>query len=246
LNTVFNSMLDFSRSVLSGIIPYTCPGCGRPGKELVCPDCERKIKYIGEPWCRVCGRQLPPGVSFTDGCRECEGGGFHFDRCRSAMAYEGAVDGAVKKFKFHRNVHMGYYLCRKMSDFISEQGEMFEPLRKADALVPVPLHPFRFLRRGFNQSEMIAREASGALGVPVLPCLARTRHTRPQSLLKAEERIENVQGAFAVKKKYDLPGMRLVVVDDVMTTGATVNECSRVLGEAGAEEVHVLTAARRI
>jgi len=235
----------YIRHLVAGVLPYECPGCGARGDSLVCGACRGNMAAIREPYCRTCGRPLPPGVQYKEDCRDCVEGSFHFDRCRSVFLYEPPVSGIVKRFKFRKNVHLGDFLCAAMAEIMEREPEMFGDFCGADAIAPVPLHPFRLVWRGFNQAEMLARGASKVLGVRVLKCLVRKRNTRPQSRLDVKQRAANVKGAFAVRGGVDVAGKRIIIVDDVMTTGATVNECSKVLLGAGAEEVFVLTAARR-
>jgi len=242
---IARSISDFANRAVSIFLPYGCPGCDRPGERLLCGDCESKIARIGEPYCRLCGRPLPPGVTQTDDCRECRDGAVEFDRCRSALLYRPPVEEMVRRFKFRRNFTMGARLRDDACERARRDPDFFPGFEAADALVPVPLHPFRRLRRGFNQSEFFADGFREVWGKPVYYCLARVRNTAPQSRLPPAERAKNVRGAFVVKKSAVVEGKRLVLIDDVMTTGATVNECAKALKKAGAAEVFVLTVARR-
>jgi competence protein ComFC len=230
---------------ISIFIPYRCPGCGRRGERLVCEECETKIARIGEPYCKRCGRPLPPGVHETDSCRECRGG-LDYDFSRSVFFYKPPVDEMVKRFKFGRNFAMGGWLRDAACERARSEPDFFSCCESADGLVPVPLHPIRRVWRGFNQSGFFADGFHRVWGTPVMNCLSRLRNTLPQSRLTVKERAENVKGAFGVRRNFSLDGKKLVIVDDVMTTGATVRECSRVLKNAGALEVCVLTVARRV
>jgi ComF family protein len=240
--------IDLFNRALSVFIPYTCPGCGKPCEKLICDECAPKAARIAAPYCEICGRPLPPGVSDTSGCRKCRDGAVEFDRCRSVFFYRPPVDAMVKRFKFNRNFAMGRWLRDAACERAAREPEFFEGCEcgSADAVVPVPLHPFRWLRRGFNQSEFFADGFKQAWGIPRLDCLVRKRNTRPQSLLPVKERAKNVRGAFAVRKGARIEGRKLILVDDVMTTGATIDECSKVLKKAGAARVCVLTIARRV
>ncbi len=242
---VLQNTFSLSARIATLFIPYRCPGCGTVGERLVCPECEKKIKRIAEPYCKTCGRPLPPGVRETTDCRECRGAKLKFDVCRSVFHYQPPVDELVKKFKFRRNFAAGRRLMDGVCEIARSDPEYFAGFDASAGIVPVPLHLFRYIRRGFNQSEYFSESLSRMWSVKVMPCLIRRRHTRPQSLLPLKERAKNVRGAFAVKKNTVLSGKRIVLVDDVLTTGATIKECSRVLKEAGAGEVYVLTIARR-
>lgn len=241
-----NSLKNLINRSVSIFIPYACPGCGRPGETLVCEECEPKIARIGEPYCKRCGRPLPPGVRETEDCRECRGGDLAYDYCRSVFFYKPPVDEMVKSFKFGRNFAMGRWLRDAACERARNEPEFFSCCESADGLVPVPLHPFRRVWRGFNQSGFFADGFRQVWGTPVMNCLARLRNTPPQSRLPVNERAKNVKGAFGARRKFSLDGKKLILVDDVITTGATISECSRVLKNAGAAEVCVLTIARRV
>ena len=176
-------------------------------------------------------------------CARCLAKPQHYSLARSAARYHGPMREIIQAFKFSRRRLLAEPLGRMMrlvgADVLSD----------ADAVVPVPLHPIRSLRRGFNQADDLARQ----LGLPVWRVLRRRRHGPPQASLPAEARHANLQAAFAISHtwplhsrlgKISLAGRTLVVVDDVMTTGDTVDACSRVLLDAGAKEVRALTAAR--
>jgi ComF family protein len=149
----------------------------------------------------------------------------------------------VQKFKYGRKVSLGKPLGRLMALGCQEfLGECY-----VDMIIPVPLHPTRLRWRGFNQSVLLARQISRAYEVPIDPyVLQRNKETQPQTELNEEQRRRNVRGAFALHPRRRVKGKRLLVVDDVYTSGATVNECSRTLKQAGAKEVHVLTLARAV
>jgi ComF family protein len=147
---------------------------------------------------------------------------------------------AVHQFKYGRKVSLGKTLGRLMArgcrDFLEDC--------EADIIMPVPLHPKRLRWRGFNQAALLARQVSRAYAVPLDPfTLKRTRATQPQTQLTEPERRRNVRGAFAVRTASTLEGKKVLLVDDIYTSGATVNECSRTLKKAGAATVYVLTLA---
>jgi ComF family protein len=167
-----------------------------------------------------------------------------FEMARSAGCYEGSLREIIRAFKYEgRRV-----LAEALGAMMREAGRPL--LDDADAVVPVPLHPWRLLRRGFNQADDLARH----LGVPVLRVLRRRRHGPPQAGLPAGQRRANVRAAYALRwKRPDghhpaarVRGRVLVLVDDVMTTGATLDACSRVLLDAGARRVRALTAGRAV
>lgn len=228
------------------LIPYKCPGCGRAGERFICADCVRLVRPIAEPYCKRCGRQLPPGVRDTSDCRECRDAKIPFDLCRSFFSYSPPVDELIKRFKFRRNYTAGRWLVENACESYSADPEFLPEYGGADFLTPVPLHTVRRVQRGFNQSEYIAEGMGRHFGIGVSGCLARRRYTRQQSFLPLKERAKNVRGAFAMKKNASVQDKKVILVDDVMTSGATVYECARVLKKAGAEKIYILTIARKI
>jgi ComF family protein len=154
--------------------------------------------------------------------------------------YRNGIAGALRRFKYQGETNLiGVFTAlwqRLESDRIP--GEL---------IVPIPLHPRRLRQRGFNQAVLLARPLGRMLGIATYPrVLKRVRNTPPQVNLKPEERRKNVRGAFAVSERQRVYGREVIVVDDVYTTGATVQECAKVLKKAGAEAVHVLTLARAV
>lgn len=220
------------RLLVEVVFPRRCAGCGRRGS-WVCSDCESTLPVLTPPWCVRCGTSpLGPGCR----CHELPPS---LDKARSASPYDGWVRRAVIMMKFEgeraRAESLGPLLAR-----------LVDEMRPIDSLVPVPLHPHRKRERGFNQSEALAVCVTGEGNrIPVVTdLLVRTRPTRHQVGLGADERRANVHGAFAVRPARDLAGQRLVLVDDVLTTGATLGNCADALKAAGAAFVAAVTVAR--
>lgn len=244
VKTIFLKIIETAGGIAADFFPYKCAGCGVECRDPVCAACQKRIRRISEPFCKVCGRALPVGVFETEGCSDCGGEGSHYDLCRSALAYDEPVNGLVKNFKFKRNIHCGKYLCGIMTSHINENQAFYECCYGADCIAPVPLYPVRRITRGFNQSDMIAVNLSRITGAPVKNILQRVRNTKQQSLLPKDQRTKNVKNAFRVRGG-GAEGKKIVLVDDVVTTGATIIECSKTLKEAGAKEVVVFSLARR-
>jgi len=156
---------------------------------------------------------------------------------RAVYPYTGWVANAVRAHKYAEEWDRGADLAARMAPIVREFGSL-------DAIVPVPLHPQKARRRGFNQAELLARGISKSLGLPVLPLLARSRETRPQVGLGREERLANVRDAFALDPaRVPAPGGRFLLVDDVRTTGATLSACAKVLTTTGPAAIYVATFA---
>ena len=199
--------------------------------------------------CSLCGRPFPDASGDDHVCGLCLARPPQFTRAWSWAYYpreeaeEHPLRRAVHKFKYGRKVALGKPLGRLMArgcrDFLRDCD--------ADLFLPVPLHPNRLRWRGFNQALLLARQVGRAYGVPADPfTLRRITETPPQTQLDEEQRRRNVRGAFALAPDRQVEGKKILLVDDIYTSGATVNECSRTLRRAGAAEVCVLTLARAV
>lgn len=229
--------------LLDFVYPLTCLLCGvkvPPDAGELCAGCLETFPNNTPPFCPFCGqgRLLEPDPAC---CPSCQGRPFLFDQAWSAMLYEGPVRDCLHHFKYRER----YLLSKPLTERLVRFAQRFLPLRGFDAIVPVPLSRRRENERGFNQSFLLSRGLSRALDLPLLRhSLVRWRQTPSQISLSREGRLKNVAGAFRVKQLPPLQEKRLLLVDDVFTTGATVNACAAVLKEAGAASVSVLTLAR--
>jgi ComF family protein len=242
-------MRSWATAALDLLFPAICPACRTPlgpgRRDPLCGPCWGAIARIGPPWCARCGRPFltfaaPPATApgvLGGLCAPCAGGPPPWDYARAAAQYVEPLRTALGAFKFDGR----RALARPLADLVIEQCGAALP-RDVDALVPVPLGRARERERGFNQAALVAERLARALGPPVRGWLDRTRPTRPQSELGAAERRANVRDAFHARAA--VTGRHVIVVDDVLTTGATAAECARVLREAGARMVGVLTVAR--
>lgn len=199
------------------------------------------MSFLDAPWCEACGTPFPYAVGEGAVCGACAAREPVFEKARSAFVYDDESRALVLSLKHGGRTDALAAFGRWMN---RAGGEL---LADADGLVPVPLHPRRLRQRRFNQSLLLARTLSRASGVPVAPhILQRTRATPSQGGLSAKGRTRNVAGAFKVRAeaKADLAGRRLVLVDDVYTTGATLEACARALLRSGAANVSAITLAR--
>ena len=204
-----------------------------------CSSCREKLEPAdtNKLICRPCLRKIVPNTPPFD--REYGVKDAHFDRAIWACAYEGTIKEIIHSFKYRHKIKLGKLLSELMLNFIQEYRL---PLTQCDYIIPIPLSLTRLREREFNQAQIIAADISGALKIPLLNnALKRVRHSRPQAELNREERLNNLKGAF--KNKESLDGKDIMLIDDVLTTGATASEASRVLKETGANSVFVFTAA---
>lgn len=215
---------------------------------LFCPTCWEMSPRVQRPFCSICGRPHEGSVGFgppanypCSDCRAQKESTRAFNRIYGAAIYEGPIAETIKLLKFNDRPRAARPLTALMRDFMSQELDC----AAYSAVVAVPLHRVRRRARGFNQAELLAQQLLPALpNARWLDALRRIRPTRTQSWLKSPRaRMENVKGAFAVQDADGVSGATILLVDDVVTTAVTVNECARVLRAAGALHVDVLAAA---
>lgn len=234
----FHAFLDifYSRSCLH------CSSNLNSSHELyLCEDCTKGIPYIGNEHCIRCGTTLGPHtVSTTEGCMTCKGRNLPFSTLTSVTYYEGAMKTLIHKFKYSGQK----FLCNPMNTMVLEQEKVKELVLNIDVIVPVPLHWIKKMRRGFNQAELLARGIQQYSSKPVsVNNLYRAKNTASQTRLSKTQRLVNIRNAFRVHDPKSFQGKRILLVDDVLTTGVTASECSKILRQSGARSVHLLILA---
>ncbi|MCB2202522.1 ComF family protein [bacterium] len=223
-------------TVLDWIYPPVCVGCGEPGYRL-CDKCFGTIRFIEGHVCERCG--LPIGLKRLH-CEECDEEKPPYDAMRSLARYEGVIRESIHALKYGDNLSLGEVFTDRLTAIVREED--WSP----DLIIPVPLSPARKAQRGYNQSTLLARPVALQLGVRFTPeVLRRIRNTQSQVELPADKRRENVKGAFNALPEL-VSGKRVLLVDDVTTTGSTIKECALALREVGAAAVYCLTLARPI
>jgi ComF family protein len=228
LNQLFWVFLDW-------LFPPVCAGCRRNGFRW-CPDCQQQVKPVPEPVCQICGQPLSrPGL-----CAACIESHPPYEAKRSWVIFEGPIRHALHSLKYYRNVALGEVLARYLADYVRTLGW------RVDLVVPVPLGRKRTTERGYNQAALLAQPLSIIQNWQYTPrAVYRIRETMSQVGLTAQERRENLAGAFRADPKR-VAGKVVLLVDDIATTGATLAACSEALVKAGAKAVYALTLAKAL
>lgn len=219
--------------------PEICPFCGKVSAEGICTVCEHKLKkrVITQPVCMKCGK--PVRRNEQEYCRDCTGTTHHYDRGRALWLHKTPVNHSIYQFKYHNQRVFAKYYAQEMVRQFEKIIDNWQP----DLIVPIPLHIRRKRKRGYNQSLLLAKEIGKLTGIPVDgKILKRIRYTDPQKILDHRLRKHNLYNAFQVSK--DIGCVRTVVlIDDIYTTGNTIDEAARKLKEAGVEKVYFLTVS---
>jgi ComF family protein len=236
----------FLSAALDFVFPPRCHVCREfipdAGELHICPACCQRMPMIATPLCVVCGMPFL-GAGDNHVCGRCITTHPRFDAARAALAYEGAGRDLIHAFKYRNKTH----LRRPLGLLMLQQLSGFMPAGSHDLIMPVPLHRRKISSRGFNQALLLGEILARRLATPLdRHSLRRIRWTEPQVALSADDRRANVKGAFAVHSPHMVDGRRVLLVDDVYTTGCTVDECARTLKAAGAARVTVVTAARAL
>jgi competence protein ComFC len=220
---------------LDWLYPPVCCSCQAKGQRW-CPACQSAVRPIRPPLCPCCGRPQ----SRATPCQRCRVASPAYTALRSWGGFHGPLRSAIHSLKYKGNLSLGDVLARPLIQLLPDLGW------SVDLVIPVPLAIARLRERGYNQAELLARPIALALGIPYAPkALVKIRETRPQVDLKAAERVENVAGAFRGEGRM-VSRRSVLLVDDVATTGATLQACAAALIQAGAATVYCLTLARAL
>jgi ComF family protein len=240
--------MSFFHHILDFFLPTSCSYCNSSVADsavpFFCANCWADFSSIDGPVCPLCGKpfESPEALSKSPShhCLSCRQTPPIFDQALSVGYFEGPLREAIHQFKYRPCRALGRPLAAWMAKNI-------RPVGGIDRIIPVPLHTSRLRQRGFNQALILAHGISKTFSLPLsYDNLKRVRPTRPQVELSGEERIKNVAGAFALRRSDEMKDRDVLLIDDVFTTGATMNECARVLKDAGAARVTALTIARAV
>lgn len=241
--------MNIIKNIFDFILPRECVVCFshlRDSKrDFICNDCLNKIEAVQYPYCKVCGRPFISKETLEYSpehlCFKCREKRFYFNSARAAGVYSGILKELIHIYKFQKKRALGKLLSEIM---ITNLNNRFEKI-DFDTIIPVPLHKKRLRERGFDQSLLLGINIGKQLEIPILTDnLIRYRDTKPQLELKVNERFKNVRDAFKVIGKEKIKDKNILLIDDVFTTGATVNECSRILKKEGARKVDVFVLSR--
>ena len=224
--------------LLDMVFPRRCPVCDDVlpfGGELICSGCRERLQYVEEPRCRKCGKALYDETG--EYCADCRETAHFFNRAVSAFVYNDAARDAVFRFKYRGRQEYARFFAESIWQRLKDDIGSFN----APALIPVPIHKERLKKRGYNQAALLAKELSKLSGYPVYDkIIRRVRNTAPQKNLSRAERMKNMKRAFTISGNVvELTGA--VIVDDIYTTGSTVDEMSKVLKSAGMRDIYVVT-----
>lgn len=229
-----------AKELLLGLLDLLYPneGCIVCNNRIVeddscfCSRCLGGIPFIGDSHCKLCGK-----ASKEEICSDCQYDKRYFDQGFSVVEYKGAVPELIYKFKYKGQRWLSESLGKMMAQKVDVSLNI-------DAIIPVPLHTRKLKERGFNQAELLAREISDRINKPMLKeGLLRVRDTKTQNTLSLSQRKANLIGAFHMNEKIDVQGLEILLVDDIFTTGSTINQCSKALKESGAKKVYFVTFA---
>jgi competence protein ComFC len=234
--------------LLRTVYPHVCEICGEreagPPESFICRACRdhpRAIKPVRAPICKICGLWYEGAITTEFQCRNCFDLELQFVSARAAVQYAGLAKEVIHRFKYGRNEWFEPFLSELLIDAAVRELRA-DPV---DLVVPIPLHARKLRRRGFNQAERLGARVAAALNVPCDPTLLdRVRDTDSQAGLDRDDRVANVKNAFAFRGKVPLNKQRILLIDDVLTTGLTASACAKELRKNGAGPIRVWTVAR--
>lgn len=235
-----HSFLKVVHVFFSLFFPEKCPLCstGDPADgsdSMFCKECLDSMQFIKGAPCPVCGGDINGIFEICPDClSEPER---KWKKGYSVFRYTDGAAVAIRKYKYGKEIALAKPFGKLLAGTITEPGQYAE-------IIPVPLHWIRFFQRGYNQSQLLAKELSRWTGIPAVNRLKRIRNTKHQAFLEREDRLKNIRGAFRVRKPEEIRGKRILLIDDVMTTGSTLSECADILSKAGAV-VDIAVIARR-
>ena len=225
---------------MSLLYPRHCPVCHgivAPKGEMICTSCRKRLTPIFEPRCKKCGKPLSKEKEEQEYCYDCKTKKHDYKEGTALYPYNDVMQKSIAYFKFQNRREYARAYAEEINRHLGKRLLCWE----ADCMIPVPIHKKKQISRGFNQAEVLAKEISRISSIPVdTDLLKRVRKTLPQKELNDEERRKNLINAFQIEKK-GVKYKKIILVDDIYTTGSTIDACSRVLKEAGIQEIYFLS-----
>lgn len=232
-----------SKTFVEGLVdllyPKACPVCGEAAPVIcgksrgICPECEGAVSYIGDNYCMKCGKELLEDEQY---CYDCKRLKHEFEQCAAVFVYSEAIKQSIYRYKYKGRREYAEWFAGQMYEKMASRIAVWEP----ELIVPIPLHKSKYKQRGYNQAWLLAAELGRLTGIPVDDgLLQRSRATEPMKALDGENRIKNLKNAFIIssnKVKYK----KILLVDDIYTTGATMDACAKALRSKGVEQVYGL------
>lgn len=242
-----NALMTWAHRAIDLVYPRNCQFCATPLAEadsgVICRSCLGTVRWIEEPFCQQCASPFAGEVREAFVCGYCQDLRFYFERTVCACRAEGIVRDCLVQFKYNRAAYFGPHLV----EWLNRAASQWIDWQQVDCIVPVPLHPRKRRHREFNQAEYLATGLARSVGAPVVAtAVRRVKDTSTQTRLDAETRRRNLRDAFAIQRPAAVAEKRVVLLDDVFTTGATLDSCAKVLRKAGATQVIALALARGI
>ena len=242
-----NWVQEFAQGAMDLVYPPHCESCGTPlpdSEKTLCLVCFQKLPYIRIPRCHRCSLPFDGAIAQNASfeCPDCLNRHFDFESNLSAFRFRDPIRHFILDLKYHGQTRHAVPLGMWLAEAI-QADPRFQAV-PLDAIIPIPLHPVRRRERGFNQAELLSEQLATHLKVPMRPLLRRTRYTNPQTKRDRKERLENLVNAFALTKGASVTGLTVLLVDDVFTTGSTLEECSKLLKHEGAKHIFCATVAR--
>ena len=240
--------MNIFKKILNLIFPPKCCSCEKivEDEDTLCTECWEKINFIHKPFCSKCSSPMEFNISDSDICINCMNNEPLYIKLRSAVVYNKFSSRIIFKFKFFDKI----YLKRFMAKCMAKASE--DIIDDIDIFIPIPLHKKRLIMRKYNQSQILADELSKITKKDTIyDFLYKNSHTTPQAKLKKSERLKNLKNKFSINQKYiknieEYKNKRFAIVDDVVTTGSTINECVNVLNQAGIKNVYAITFAKTV
>ena len=235
-------MLYMIGGIINLIYPAFCRSCGKKTIQYICKDCFKEIKKRTPPFCIKCGKKIHKSPRLEELCCDCKKNSIYFDRAFSVFQYDGMFKEMIHDAKY-RKLSLVKEFMESSVDFIKEQ----DIAKNTSIVLSIPMHPVRLFKREINLSHILAKYIAKKMNLQYsAKLLKKTKNTSPQTGLKRNERIKNIKGSFSLEKNglSYIKDKNMLLVDDIFTTGSTVNECARILKDAGASYVEVITLAR--